>query len=291
MLNKVIALAAMLTVCGQALAHDFWLQPAQFKPDNGAVLGIQIRVGDGFPGESRPRDPTKLVQFFVVGPEGREDVAGVDGRDPAGLMRLKSVGVHVIGYASSPTKIELEGDKFDSYLKEEGLDHVIEERTKRGEIRANATEAYSRCAKSIICCEHSNAAEVWKKPVSFKVEMIPDADPYSWSVGSEASFVLLAEGKPVEGALVFLGGPKVERSARLSARTDKEGRVKFEIPDSGEWLLTTVRMERASEGEDVMWKSTWASLTFEVPGPDTKGPAGQPIPKVPPAATPAPKAP
>ena len=279
--NKLAALASLLLACGSALAHEFWIQPAQFRPDNNAVLGVQLRVGDGFPGEPRPRDPNRLRRFIAISPDGREDVTGIDGRDPAGLLRLKTVGVHVLAYESSATVIELDAEKFESYLKDEGLETIIEERAKRGESEASAKEAFSRCAKSLICCERSNAAEVWKKPVGLKLELVPEADPYAASPGTEASFVLLADGKPVEGALVRAANAKGKPGEWQTARSDKDGRVKFTLSDSGVWLVNSVCMERAADGADVQWQSTWASLTFEVPGPDTNGPAGQPVPAAP----------
>jgi uncharacterized GH25 family protein len=287
--NKLAALVSLLLACGSAVAHEFWIQPAQFRPDNNAVLGVQLRVGDGFPGEPRPRDPNRLRRFVAISPDGTEDVAGIDGRDPAGLLRLKAVGVHVLAYESSASVIELDAEKFESYLKDEGLEAIIEQRAALGESAASAKEAFSRCAKSLICCERSNAAEVWKKPVGLKLELIPDADPYASTPGDKASYVLLADGKPVEGALVRAASSRGKPGEWQKARTDKDGRVTFTLADSGPWLLSSVRMERAAEGEDVQWKSTWASLTFEVPGPDTKGPAGQPIPK-PATPTPVPSA-
>ena len=61
-----------------------------------------------------------------------------------------SPGLLVIGYRSNPSPIEMAADKFNQYLKEEGLDAVLAMRASRNETGAAAHELFSRCAKSLV---------------------------------------------------------------------------------------------------------------------------------------------
>ena len=273
-MKRLLALIAFACTTTATVAHEFWIQPGQFRPDNKAVLGFQIRVGDGFPGEIRPRDPTKLVQFFVEGPGGRADIPGVDGRDPAGLVRLADVGVHVACYTSNATNISLDAAKFEAYLKEEGLEEAITERAKRGESEAVGTESFRRCAKSIFVVEKTNAAEVWKKPMGMAFELIPQSDPYALVEGGTLTVQALADSKPQANALVRAQNAN-DLSTWVTARTDAQGMATITIAKNGVWLINSVNIVRQPEGSETTWLSTWASLTFEL------GQAPMPAPATP----------
>jgi uncharacterized GH25 family protein len=56
-----------------------------------------------------------------------------------------------------------------------------------------------------------------------------------------------------------------EPDKRLSARTDKAGRVSLALPRGGVWLVKAVHMVPAPADSGADWESLWASLTFETP--------------------------
>ena len=140
---------ALLTSSGSAYAHDFWIEPARFHADAGSVLSLHLRVGDHGHGEPVARNPNRLSSFVLVDGEGSRPVPGRDGADPAGVVRLGS-GASVIGYRSHPAFIELEANAFEAYLREEGLERILELRRELGEADAPGRERYSRCAKAIV---------------------------------------------------------------------------------------------------------------------------------------------
>ena len=51
---------------------------------------------------------------------------------------------------------------------------------------------------------------------------------------------------------------------RLQARSDENGRVTFQLPDDGVWMIKSVHMVPAPAGSGAEWASYWASLTFEL---------------------------
>jgi uncharacterized GH25 family protein len=52
----------------------------------------------------------------------------------------------------------------------------------------------------------------------------------------------------------------------LSARSDKDGRVRFRLPRAGMWMVKAVHMIAAQPDAQADWQSFWASLTFDLPG-------------------------
>jgi len=295
MLKTLTAAFTLCMLAGAAMADVLWIQPAQYHPDNKAILGVHIRSGVGFPGHLVPRDASALDQFYSVGPDGRAELSGTPGRDPAGLARPVDVGVHVIVCTFKPITTTMASGAFDQFLKDEGL-AVTNPSQAHGEVNISLRD--TRFAKAIICCEKTNAAEVWKKPTGLALELVPDADPYTLSPGAEMPFLLLADGRPVENAQVRAASQKRPQDW-TKARTDTQGRVRFKLEDSGVWLLCAVQMKPQPEsaGQGGEWATDSTSLTFELPGPDTKTIKGQPIKlyQAPPASSlplnPAPPAP
>ena len=118
--------------------------------ETGQIVGVRLRVGQDLLGDPLPRDPALVNQFVVEDAEGRKPVVGRDGADPAGFVRVAAPGLLVIGYRSNPSAVELAAEKFNQYLKEEGLDAVAALRARRNETGAEAHEIFSRCAKSLV---------------------------------------------------------------------------------------------------------------------------------------------
>lgn len=263
-LARCFAAAATLAA-SLAAAHDFWIQPSAFRAAPDTLVTLDLRVGDEFPGEAVARKDERIASFvaFGPGPSGAETpIMGQDGKSPAGLARFREPGLYRIAYRGKPTTITLEPDKFEAYLREEGLEHIIGERAKLGESAAPGKEAYARYAKSFVLVGDMPSAG-WEKPVGLKIEIVPDTDPFALKAGSEFRCRVLLEGKPLEG--LWLGARSPTQTAEVKgARTDAKGYASFTLPSEGWWLIHGVHMARAADGADVDWESSWASLTFAV---------------------------
>jgi uncharacterized GH25 family protein len=60
-------------------------------------------------------------------------------------------------------------------------------------------------------------------------------------------------------------------SEKLAARTDNDGRVRFQLRRGGMWLVKAVHMVPAPAGANAEWASFWASLTFEMRTTNAEG--------------------
>ena len=139
-----------LLVTAPLLAHDMWIEPMTFSPQTGEIVGVKLRVGQDLLGDPLPRNPALINQFIVEDSDGRKPLVGRDGSDPAGFLRVAAPGLLVIGYNSNPSSVELTPEKFNQYLKQEGLDTIAALRASRNETGAKAREMFSRCAKSLV---------------------------------------------------------------------------------------------------------------------------------------------
>lgn len=222
-----------------------------------------------FRGDPVPRNPAQIEKFVLVTDAGETPVEGRSGDDPAGRVSIAAPGVAVIGYRSRNAPLWLEADKFEEYLREEGLERILELRARRGESAKPAREVFSRCAKALVSSGGGSAG--YDRSLGLTLELLPEKNPYLLgAAGGELPIRLLYEQKPLSGALV-VAMPYDAPDAKLSQRTDRNGRVRLRLPAGGRWLVKAVHMTPASDAGEADWQSLWASLTFEIPGANPVG--------------------
>jgi len=260
------ALALVVLVAAPLTAHDFWIEPASFRPAVGAPLPVHLVVGQRFRGDALPRNPALIERFVLVSGAGEVPVPGRPADEPAGSVTLARPGLAWIVYRSLESPLSLEAEKFEEYLADEGLESVIAERARRGESRKASRELFSRSAKALVQGGGSGLGSPgWERPFGLPLELVPEKDPYALRSGDDLPVRLLWKGRPLVGALVS-ALPYAAPEAKVSLRSDRDGRVRFRAMAPGVWLVKAVHMTRVEDDPAADWRSVWASLTFEMPG-------------------------
>lgn len=245
-----IVFCALLLVASTLRAHDFWIEPSTFAPPAGATVAVRLRSGEHLEGKPAVRS-SKWIERFVLRQDGRETpIDGIEGSDPAGWLIAKGTSPAVIAYRSRPTMITLAAARFTAYLKEHGLERIVDLRAKQGDTTRPGRELFSRCAKAQL-------RGVVSEPVGLRYEIVADAQNATTFRGR-----VLFEGKPLAGALV-LAQSKRNPAAPLSVRSDSSGAFSFTLDGRGLWLIKSVHMVAAPPKSGADWESLWASLTFE----------------------------
>jgi len=261
--RRAFSLTALLALAGTVVAaHDMWIEPTGFTPAIGRIVGFRLRVGQDFHGDPLPRDPNLIEKFIAVDGATTMPLVGRDGADPAGLMRVASPGLFVVGYHSKPSPVVLQAPKFNQYLTEEGLEAIAALRAKTGDTNAEAREVFVRCAKSLVLAGPADAAQQ-DRVLGLPLELVADRSPYGMTTGQSLGVRLLYRDRPLAGALVVALNQR-DPMARVAARTDKAGHVTLKLSETGPWLIKAVHMIPAPAGSDSQWASFWASLTFEL---------------------------
>jgi len=266
-----VLMAALLLSASRPSAHDLWIEASAFRPDPGRVVGLHLLVGQDFLGDPIPRDPALIEQFVAVTPDTTVPVVGQDGADPAGLVRQTAPALVVIAYRSRSTAITLPPDKFNQYLRDEGLDDVAQFRAAHRQNDAPARELFARCAKALLQTGQPSTSQS-DRQVGMTLELIAGRNPYTLRAGDGLSVQLLFEHTPLKGALVIALN-RQHPNTRVAVRTNADGRVLLPLADPGEWLIKAVHMIAAPKESGAEWQSYWASLTFEL-GDGPRGTAG-----------------
>ena len=167
---------------------------------------------------------------------GERPVAGFEGRDPAGIVRIERAGSAVIGYRGKPYPHQISRAKFEQFLSEEGIENI----RPRG--NGAQRERFQRFAKSVVGTGDAMALD-------FPFELVLEGNVVR----------VLYQQKPLANAHV---AALSRNGRRLAARTDRDGRVMFDLGE-GVWLIKCVHVLPAPKGADYEWDSLWASLTLE----------------------------
>jgi len=261
--QTLIALVAAIVCTAPLAAHDFWLAAENWSPAPGAPVTVTAGIGELFPTRTtfRTRD-NWLADWRVIDASGdagiksnfrtKDLVMATDVTLPASGAYL---GVAVV----SAQTIEMKGPEFTDYLKEEGLDQIVEARRAAGETDKTTKERYARYAKIALRTGGGSGAHL-SRPVGLKAEFVPATDPTAVRAGDPITVQLLADGKPVANATVAAvtaGAGGIQK-----ATTDASGRATFKVDREGAWLIKTIHMVRLAPSTDVEWESYWVTLAF-----------------------------
>jgi len=260
-----LAVSAFAFFLAQPLfAHDLWIEPSSFRPEVGERVTVALRVGQNLSGEPMPRIPQLIERFLLKGKTREIPVIGRSGADPAGMTVVGEPGLQWIGYQSRPYPVTLEAQKFEAYLKDEGLERIIAERKRKGQAATPGRERFYRCAKALLDVPGGEAATP-SEPLGFTLELVPRKNPYALRAGDALPLALTFHGKPIANVLV-VAMRKEAPTQTVHARTDAAGRVSLRLIDEGFWLIKAVHMEAAPPDAGVDWESWWASMTFDLRG-------------------------
>jgi uncharacterized GH25 family protein len=264
---SIVAASAM--VAKDAAAHDFWLEPSEPVLGAAGEVSLSLKVGDHFAlEEEKPYEQARMLRFFDRhGPDTTELMSGgTEGSTPFARVRLDGAGGHLLVLERTPARIELEPEKFESYLREEGFSAPLAERASRGEAALSGRERYTRYLKSLVqvgaARDDSYAARVGQV-----LEIVPEADPIFTAAGAKLPVHVYFQDQPLPGArLVALSRDGADVGETVYV-TDAAGEAEITLDRRGLWQLRTVHMIRCDGCADADWQSFWSSYVFSNTAP------------------------
>ncbi len=262
MKNKFLFTTPLLLVAGLCLAHEFWLEPMKFWLKANEKTTLNIMVGENYQGEKADGTKFKIVQFKHFGKGIEQDFQQNRSKTDLALVNVAfaTEGNHLLAFNNTNKFIELEANKFNDYLKEEGLDNALEVRTKNNLLNKNGREVYQRCVKTLFQVGNKQD-ETFARNTGMRLELIPSQNPYSQTV-KQISFKVLFDNEPLSNALVLVWQKMKGKTTVKKLRSDASGTVQFPLMHQGRWMVSTVRMIPHTNPTEADWQSYWGSYTF-----------------------------
>lgn len=257
---------SLIVAAAPAMAHDFWVQPQRFQVEAGAPLGATFEVGHGANRQRWGNGPDRIVQVTDIFNGKRVDQrARLRSAGPADLVTsFASPGLHVLAMQTVHSYSDLPAIRFNDFLKEEGLVPAIAARKRAGTSNTPGRERYSRRAKALIQVGARTAANqaLATRPIGLKLEIVPERNPYALGASRKLPVHVLYRGRRLAGAMVKFTNLDQDAKPLAVAITDRAGRVFFDVPATGKYLLNVIWTESVKDDARADFDTTFSSLTF-----------------------------
>jgi uncharacterized GH25 family protein len=245
-------------------SHEFWLQPKKFKYVLNEEMNVDFLVGENFEGEPWDLKKNKIEKLELshlaktidlklqVKPDAKEKLK----------WKFTEEGTYLLSMQSNDAYIELDAEKFNDYLKEDGLENALDIRTKTNTLDRPSKEFYSRYVKLIVQTGN-RTDDSFKKKTGMRIEIIPKQNPYLLKSGDYLQCLVLFDGKPSAHQMVKVWNKIGNTTFQQNNYTENDGTLKFPISSKGPWMVSTVIMIPSQKpGAD--WQSFWSSLVFGI---------------------------
>lgn len=265
--SVLYALLTTMIVPHTASAHEFWLQPQQFWAEPAQVVPISMLVGHGGHSARSSIPSRRITRFEVIGP-GNEasDLRskihpGVDTK-----LELDASGAYVVVLATdNQARSDLPAERFNDYLRAEGLTPALLARQQAGLMQTEGSERYSRQAKALMQVGSSQQQTHVTQAAGLRLEIVPEINPYAQPRSTQLPVRVIFENQALAGALVKMSSPTDGSKATVSRLTDDQGRAVFDMPTQGQWLLHVTWTKSLPTADEADFDTVFASLTFGLP--------------------------
>jgi uncharacterized GH25 family protein len=257
--------ALALCVALSAGAHDFWINPDRFIVSVGASTQIGMQVGHGDARRSSPIPSRRVVRFAAWTPGG--DVLDLKND---GKLAPTEAGLHLLVLETDANaQSHLPADRFNAYVRDEGLWPAAAAREQHGTTARDAIERYRRVAKALVQAgaPGEGSQDLATKRLGLPLEIVLARPPADAGDDNALAAQVLFEGRPLARALVKLTDLDHDAEPVAAQATDDDGIVRFPRPPQGNWLLNVVWTTPLSGADGIDFDTIFSSLCFAVPAP------------------------
>jgi uncharacterized GH25 family protein len=264
---KLILLAFVLLLSRVAMAHEYWLEPDKFFLAPHEKTAVHLFVGEGLKkDEERPFQLARASSFKLYSLDTIFDLKDKtpDETPPFYTFSQKNPGNYTLVLERSPAYIKIDAKKFEDYLRDEGLEHIIDERKKLGESLKEGRERYSRYIKSILQVGDKQDLAFNKQP-GFGLRIYSVQNPYAKKIGDTLECWVMFGNKSVANKTIFADNREGETVLTQKVQTDANGGCKVKLDRKGTWLIRLVIMQRCQKDcAETDWESFWGAYSFGV---------------------------
>jgi len=261
-MKKTVLIGAALLLSAFLFAHEFWIEPEKFIYKWNESINLRFFVGENFEGANWTGNDSSVNTLRLYYSGVNDDLDGSISAAIGDSLQLKVLdeGTCVVALNTTNKFIQLDAEKFEEYLKEDGMEYIIEERKLRGFSAKPGREHYQRSVKTILQIgdEYTRAAQTRTR---LPLDLVLTANPYQLRDSDSLGVQMFFRGKEMSNQLINIWHRIADSTTRLSIRSDSSGIVKFPVNRSGKWMVSAVYMEH-SPIDSVDWQSYWGSCTW-----------------------------
>ncbi len=113
-------------------AREFWMQPLKFVYKPGEKLVMNFKAGENFIGEPWDLQKNQIESLVLQHSSSASSVLDSINEDRNNnlILTLRAEGSYLLSMQTKNALNEWEAENFNSFLKENGLDEILDRRTK-----------------------------------------------------------------------------------------------------------------------------------------------------------------
>ncbi|HXG71565.1 MAG TPA: DUF4198 domain-containing protein [Gemmatimonadaceae bacterium] len=274
MTNIIRFIALLAGVCvvtsSSVAAHDLFFRARHYLVAPGEDAWVDVYTGTFSKSENAVKRDRPVVLELVT-PSAREPVPRErwdDSTDPTSVVRITTgaPGTYLLAAYLKPRLLSLPADKFNAYLKDEGLDDILALRKVNNRMAEPSKERYQKFIKTLIQVGDAHTAHA-STVLGYDAEIVPEQNPSALKPGNSLTVRCIVKGRPWANRVIFAGG-RVGRSDRRippqRLTTDAEGRATVRLTTAGVWYVKFVSMLEIEGDEDANYESRWSTISFAV---------------------------
>jgi uncharacterized GH25 family protein len=271
-IRRILSLVAFgaLAASSAASAHDFWIDAIPWSAPLAQDSVVEVGFSVGHAGAVKPWSPStpRTVSMRVFGPDGAvvdatSFLAPAGRKGPhGGPVGLAGSGLHLIAFETDEAFSDLPAEKFDAYVREEGLALIADAR--EDDATSPGRELYSRRAKALLAIGAAKGAA--PRAIGQTLEVVALDNPHALSPDAPIRLRIDYEGAPLAGAVVKFESLDIAILPPVRRKTDASGVVAFAHPKRGAWKASVVWSRPIADNEPgrdrAEFRTVFSSLTF-----------------------------
>jgi uncharacterized GH25 family protein len=206
-MKKITLLLFCLLTIVLFSSHDMFLKLNNFFLEPNSTSAIQLFNGT-LEKSDNVIDRGRMIDASIVSNGVREAADSSDWFEKDSITYLKFKtgisGTYVTGVSTAPRNIEMSAEKFNKYLKNDGVQSMLDKRKANKTLNSDAVEKYSKHVKTIFQVGETTSTD-WNVNLGYPIEFIPLENPYEAHTGHLLPVKLLLRGKPLANHPVFKG--------------------------------------------------------------------------------------
>ncbi len=257
-----------LLMINLASAHEMWIEPVKFIVAKNDTIYAHEKVGQNFKGNQYSYLNTSYEKLDLTVNDKTRPVKSRIGDIPAIHEEAKEEGLTILSAVTTVSDINYETwEKFESFIKNKGLDWVLKKHKERGLPKKGFTEAYKRFPKALVKVGNGKGHD---KELGMRLEWVAISNPYTtpFEKNGVIKAKLLWEGKPSKHMHVSIFNKNEGKLIKSDLYTDEQGVVNIPQANGGDFLINAVQMiepsDKIKEETGAVWESLWASLTYSI---------------------------
>ncbi len=250
-----------------AQAHEFWIQPHDYRLEAGAELVADVKVGMDFGGNKLAFLPNQINAFNITDADGPHKIEGRIGDIPSVNIIPTGDGLQILNlFSTSSTLTWDEFQKFDDFVNLHGMGWVLERHAERGLPDVGFKEAYTRFVKSLVAIGDGAGQDRF---TGMFFELVAGQNPYTDDMSGGMPITIFFKGEPLPDKQVDLFYRNLNGEvSRLSVQSDANGQAIVPNVGDGEYMVNVVHMiepfPEDQERTGVVWHSLWGSITYAI---------------------------